>query len=67
MARDPEKLKIYRKRHQDKLKKFGVNRIGIIKKCNKCKLEFSQTDIIHTVKGARRKYYHKKCWKMMQY
>ena len=69
MTRDPKKLKEYRKRYKEKLKKLGVTRLGtfITKKCHKCELEFSDKSKIHMVKGLVRKYYHQKCWDGMKY
>ncbi len=67
MTRDPEKLKEYRKRYEEKLKILGVKRLGmrtleIYKKCHKCRLGFAPRDEVHRKKGRVVKRYHQECW-----
>jgi len=69
MSRDPEKLKEYRKRYEEKLKMLGVKRLGkkTNQKCPKCRLGFAPRDERYRKKGRVIQYYHQKCWDDIQY
>lgn len=56
-------------RYNKKLKQLGVSRLGmpITRKCHKCGLGLSETEIRVMVKGKHRKYYHQECWDKLQY
>jgi len=72
MTRDPEKLKEYRKKYEEKLQRLGVKRLGIQTftsrlKCPKCNLGFTPRDELYRKKGKIIQYYHQECWDKMQY